>query len=88
MHGFGDAEQQICIERGLAEHLVDMVAGTANLTRQPTCAALIFAQLFLDELPDVDVASVSFHGFKNTHMKPSNFHPFHPFLLANASPFG
>ena len=88
MHGFGDAEQQICIERGLAEHLVEMVAAAMDFARQPAHAALVFAQLLSDEISDVDIASVSFHGFKNTHMKPSNFHPFHPFLLANASPFG
>ena len=61
LHGFGDAEQQVRIERGLAEHLVDMVAGAANLARQPTCAALVFAQLLVDELPDVDVAFLGFH---------------------------
>ena len=70
MHGFGDAEQQICIERGLAEHLVDMVAGTANLTRQPTCAALVFAQLLVDELPDVDVAFVGFHCLASVSASP------------------
>lgn len=61
LHGFGNAEQQICIQRRLVENLVNMVASAANLARQPAHAALVFAQLFLDEMPDVDVAFVVFH---------------------------
>ena len=61
MHGFGDAEQQVCIERGFAEHLVEMVAGAMDFARQPSHAALIFAQLLVDEVADVDVAFVGFH---------------------------
>lgn len=61
MHRKGNAKQQVGVERRLVEDFVDMVAGAANLTCQPACAALVGFQLCLDEMPDVDTALNVFH---------------------------
>lgn len=55
LHHNGDAEQQLGIQRWPFEELIDMVAGARDLPRKPAHAALVFLQLFLDELTDVDV---------------------------------
>ena len=61
MHGFGDSQNQVAIQGRLVENLVDIVTGAMDFTRQPSHAALVLAQLLMDEMPDVEVAFVGFH---------------------------
>ena len=61
LHGFGDSQYQIAVEGGFVEDFVDIVAGAMDFACQPAHAALVFAQLLVDELPDMDVAFVGFH---------------------------
>ena len=61
MHHDGDAEQEVGIQGGAFEKLIDMVAATRDLFCQPTYAALIGFQLCLNDLTDMDVAVV-FHA--------------------------
>lgn len=61
VHGDGNLENQVAFERCLVENLVDVVTGAANLTRQPTDAALVGFQLFSDEMPNMEVASCVDH---------------------------
>ena len=61
LHGFGDAENQVAVERGFVENLLDVVAGTADLTCQPAHAALVRFKLGLDEVSDMKVILVAIH---------------------------
>jgi len=61
VHSFGDSQNQIAIQGRLVENLVDIVTGAMDFARQPAHAALVFAQLLVDEVADVDVAFVGFH---------------------------
>ena len=61
LHGSGDFQNQIAVERGFIENLIDVVSGAMDLTRQPTHAALVFLQLLMDKMSDVDVAFVGSH---------------------------
>ena len=53
IHRIGDFQNQVAVERRFVENLVDMVAAAWNLSRQPTYAAVILAQLLLDEVSNV-----------------------------------
>ena len=53
IHCIGDAEDEVAVQGGLVENLIDVVARAANLTRQPACAALVGLQLRLYKMPDV-----------------------------------
>ena len=61
MHGIGDSQYQVAIEGGLVEDFVDIVSGAMDFARQPAHAAAVFAQLLMNELPDVDIAFLGFH---------------------------
>ena len=60
VHRFGDAKQQVAVERRFVEDFVEMVSGTANFTCQPAHATLIGLQLRPDKPANMDVAVV-FH---------------------------
>ena len=70
LHGFGDAQQQGAVDRGLTEDFIDVVAGAGNLPGQPAHAALVAFQLRLDEVPDVDVSRICLVCL---HKKTANF---------------
>jgi len=70
LHGFGDAQQEGAVYRGFAEDFIDVVAGAGDLPGQPAHAALVPFELFLDEVPDVDVPRICLVCF---HKKPRTF---------------
>lgn len=61
VHGDGDFQDQVAVERRFVKDFVDMVAGAMDFARQPAHATLVGLQLLVDEVSDVDVAFVVFH---------------------------
>ena len=71
LHGFGDTEHQVAVQRGFVEDLIDVVAGASDLARQPAHAALVGFQLGLDEMSDMDMVMIAIHdGAKIIREKP------------------
>lgn len=64
LQGLGNGQNQVAIKRGFAENFVYIVAGTMDFTRQPSHAALVLAQLLLDEVPNVKAVFCVLHDFQ------------------------